>query len=263
MVLYFRRLPGMRKQDISIKDTIMALEPKVIFNPDTKKAVWLTDVNKIIANSIYADIDSPYFLDPDMPQWDSDKTYSFGEYIVYGSGVYQSKVDNNIGNTPHFPHERKWERRATSAPNGFPGWNAYPPYGGPGRTPKFFSVTLSGFSFCELTDCSWLNKTFLLKYSGRRWKGDVIQDVWDGVGIKGVLLIYPNVIYPGLGGPNRIDIYIGTRPCCYAGVYGLIDDEEPTPLSHSMSNRNMCYCSHVETDVCTFRPATYEEVFSL
>ena len=58
-------------------------------------------------------------------------------------GVYRSKTNNNIGRM--VSNSDYWTRLTyLTIPCGNPDWNAYPPYGGPGKTPQYYRIHPSG-----------------------------------------------------------------------------------------------------------------------
>ena len=75
------------------------------------------------------------FHDPSPSAWSAIITYNTGDMASHGGTDYYSKSDGNLNNTP--PHAT-W---GTYTACGNEDWNSFPPYGGVGKTPKYYLVS--------------------------------------------------------------------------------------------------------------------------
>lgn len=148
------------------------------------KVGMLSIINKkVIAFAYDFGLDNPCFLDDTIPQWSSVTTYSFGDIVwnnvgSKGNGTYgcfRSKQDNNLNHQPNCP-DAWWTQISEVYPSGNPDWNAWPPYGGFGKTPKYLMLTFTGFSALGGGIQGWPqnppgpNRTFILSQSDNyRW----------------------------------------------------------------------------------------------
>ena len=83
-------------------------------------------------------LDCCCFLDPDTPAWDGVTTFSAGDLVESGGATYESLQDTNLNHA--VGDGDWWEKVSLSVSCGNENWNSYPPFGGPGRTPKYFTV---------------------------------------------------------------------------------------------------------------------------
>lgn len=118
---------------------------KIAFNPSTLKAIYNPVTKKLRTSSCcpsyefqYAPCDNRCFLDPEPDSWISEKTYALYECVAYGSYLYYSTTDNNAGHTPGA--DGFW---AVYLACGNQNWNSFPPFGGIGKTPLKYAVSVS------------------------------------------------------------------------------------------------------------------------
>ncbi|MFA5239603.1 MAG: hypothetical protein WC476_07860 [Phycisphaerae bacterium] len=137
-----------------------------------------TDDSNAIAVGIITNPGCPFatddcgcFLDPATPDWDSNSVYAAGNLVEYGGATYESNADNNINNTPS-SSPAWWTKVSNTVSFGNPNWNAYPPFGGIGKTPKYMKVIFSGIGLGWGGLCGWPqdppgpNREFILTQTG-------------------------------------------------------------------------------------------------
>lgn len=113
----------------------------------------------------YCAYDNCCFLNPSAPAWDSGTGYSLGDEVSSTGYVYKSLRN---GNTNHAVSDTAWWQRSTVQPCGNTSWNAYPPYGGIGKTPKYYLVTRTGINKCPSGTYGDISFT-LTNLSGFQW----------------------------------------------------------------------------------------------
>ena len=85
----------------------------------------------------FASGDCCCFLDPSPDAWDSGTTYDTGDMVSYSGSNYYSTIDNNLNNTP--PAAGKWVLYISC---GNETWNDTPPFGGVGKTPRYYALSV-------------------------------------------------------------------------------------------------------------------------
>lgn len=159
---------------------------QVSWDVDNLKVLW--NSGKVDAcccsGTEYATSDCCCFLNPDTDAWSSGTTYANGDLCEYSTKTWESLQDNN---TNHTPAENTWWHKVSDAVScGNTHWNDYSPYGGPGKTPKYVSVTFSGITrFSGYYECSSAgilpfsnpNRTFILTHiAGCNWGCGALPD---------------------------------------------------------------------------------------
>ena len=87
---------------------------------------------------------------PNFPAWSAITTYNFTDPISHGGNNYYSKVNNNLNHEP--PNAAYW-CSYNHCDNS--DWNSFPPFGGIGKTPKYYALSLMiyGQSITYHVDC--------------------------------------------------------------------------------------------------------------
>ena len=88
---------------------------------------------------LFSDNDCCCFFPPPSGEWSSVRNYSRGDAVTHGDQWYISMVNNNQGNEPS-PVSLVWYMYTNCGNNS---WNSTQPFGGLGRTPKYYSVSVS------------------------------------------------------------------------------------------------------------------------
>jgi len=116
---------------------IMALAQ---FDPNTGLASYSTSLER---QQVFKNIgnDCCCFLDPSTTAWDSGVIYSLGDLTESAGVTWRSLKNDNLGNLPS-GISTYWIQVADTVSCGNLDWDSYPPYGGPGRTPRFYEVTV-------------------------------------------------------------------------------------------------------------------------
>ncbi len=91
----------------------------------------------------FASNDCCCFLDPSTPTWDSNTVYGIGNLVEYWNATYKSNADNNINHQP-YNNPAWWTKVSNTVSCDNENWNAHPPFGGIGKSPKYLSLTISG-----------------------------------------------------------------------------------------------------------------------
>ncbi len=134
---------------------------KLQINPSTLKVIVSKDSggnSKLCSTccipSIFAPLDNCCFLEPGLPLYSGAVTYNTDDLVeiiapaTYFCGTFRSRVDDNLNNPPITgggqcipANEDKWEKVSVSVSCGNESWDAFPPFGGFGKTPAIFTVT--------------------------------------------------------------------------------------------------------------------------
>jgi hypothetical protein len=111
-------------------------------NPSTGLASWSASGLMQGVGEGFMLNDHCCFLDPDPDIWSSVVTYAKDDEVGFSAGsvVYRSLVSNNLNNTPS-AFSPFWVKSTQSSCNNT-GWDSYPPYGGVGKTPEFYEMTI-------------------------------------------------------------------------------------------------------------------------
>jgi hypothetical protein len=146
---------------------------KVSWDVDNLKVLYRPTGNKVDAccclTAEYSVNDCCCFLDPSTDAWSSGTTYAVDDLAEYSGKTWSSLQNNNLN---HAPAENTWWHKVSDAIScGNTNWDAYPPYGGPGKTPKYITATFSGITGWDAgdyQDCfpTTPNRTFVLIHSG-------------------------------------------------------------------------------------------------
>lgn len=85
-------------------------------------------------------VDCCCFLDPNTPAWDSEVIYAAGDFVLGAvSGIMRSLQDNNLNHA--LGDTDWWEIASLTDPCGNAGWDDVLPFGGPGKTPLYYTIT--------------------------------------------------------------------------------------------------------------------------
>jgi len=85
------------------------------------------------------------FLDPSTPTWVTDHNFSYRDLCEHDTKTYRCITPHKSAaiNEPNVGADWQlyWLVASTIQACGNSNWNSYPPFGGPGRTPKYYSLT--------------------------------------------------------------------------------------------------------------------------
>jgi len=116
--------------------------------------------------------DCPCFLDPDIPVWSGAVEYFVGDIVQHGgvgdAGRCYQCILQHTNQEP--PNATYWAIKSSVAPCGNENWNDYPPYGGFGKTPLYYTI-----SFVRI-DCRDIMTSNVTKVIGQYDRCD-----WEGV----------------------------------------------------------------------------------
>jgi hypothetical protein len=148
------------------------------YNPSTGKAsrTSATGLQQVV--SAFAPIDCCCFLNPNADPWSAIVTYDKDDEVGSSGFVYRSLADNNLNNPPYNPNA--WAK-SSDQECGSLDWDSSPPYGGVGKTPQTYTLTIANArvtptSTCGNTKPSKINGTHVLQYEGAcLWKGIIID----------------------------------------------------------------------------------------
>lgn len=122
------------------------MSKKLQFNPSTG-LLSLNPLTGLLQTAFSGGDDCCCFLDPDTLTYSSIVTYDINDRVEYIGNTYNSRQDNNLNNTPS-SSPAWWELISDEVSCENDGWDSFPPFGGIGRTPKFYSVTFTGVRLC-------------------------------------------------------------------------------------------------------------------
>ena len=110
------------------------------WDTSTLKALFREGLQCETCCTSFASNDCCCFLDPDTNAWSAVVTYALDDLAEGGvTNTYQSLQNNNLN---HALNDTDWwELVSGSESCGNEDWDAFPPFGGPGRTPEFYTLT--------------------------------------------------------------------------------------------------------------------------
>jgi len=79
------------------------------------------------------------FLDPATPAWDAITTFNEGDLVESGGNTYESEQDDNLNHA--VGDGDWWTAVSTNVSCGNADWDSVPPFGGPKRTPLYYTLT--------------------------------------------------------------------------------------------------------------------------
>jgi len=208
---------------------------KVGYNPSTLKVLYNATTQKVktqCCNSCFGE-DSCCYLPP-YDEWDSGTTYAkddivkaYDNYLApHRWRAFKSLQGNNTNKNPP-ANGSWWERVSNTAPCGNDDWDMfYPPFGGLGKTPTYYTITFHDVAQCpSMPSISGLNGTHRLKLRTEAEMGEFSVPV-DYENVDGQLSCYSGWYYNGTTNQG-ITLWLGKFVRIHAGYefsnsYGVI-----------------------------------------